>query len=349
MTDLKKNVAGAVTKLIPGPSKAPQSGIVLPSPIRIWTPEQIWAPIPPAAYTIDGILRQANLALVTAFGSSLKTWLLVDAVVAVATGTDFLGRFACGCPGESLILDWESGQEELRRRLQLVSRGRGLVGPVPGVSFVTMPDLYFTSPRFEEELTSLARGKRLVAFDSLAAGSVGVDENDARFATGLQSCKRVAEATGAAMLVLHHAKKTSGDGPGDERMAVRGTGAIFAAADAVLNLRRRRDDEDDDFVVTQSKARGGRRVDAFRIRIEDAQNGGAVVVASDVAEAPKSMSAGASILRALAGAGAPSKSELVRMVGARRSGVLAEIARLEAEGFIVQHEGRLRLASEVSE
>lgn len=326
---------------------------------RIWSPEEIYAPIAPPVYVIEPLLRRANLALVVAFGSSLKTWKMIAATTSIATGQSFLERFACPNPGPVLIVDWESGDEELRRRLQADARARGLDGPVPNVAFVTMPELFFTSKDFESELEKLAEGRAAIFFDSLAAGSVDVEENDARFAQGLQICKRVATRTGTSFVVLHHARKDGGE-DADERQSVRGTGAIFAAADVVLSLKRPRKGVEDSFIVRQTKSRGSKRVDPFLLRVEDLPNGGVRTYATDIDEAAE---ASADDIDAAAGAFARAKRAILYLLGSQRdlssanavcrrvkgtkSTKLDALRELQEDGLVVVHDGSFRLASEV--
>lgn len=350
--------------LPPLSSVPPPSGqqVVPPERYKIWTPTEIYAPIPPPEYVIAPLLRKANLALVVAFGSSLKTWAMVNAATAVATGTRFLDRFECPVAGETLIVDWESGDEELRRRLQADAVARAVPMPVPGVTFVTMPNLFFTSDDFEVEITKLAEGKKLVQLDSLAAGSTDVEENDARFAQPLQVMKRVATKTGTSFVLLHHSRKEGPEGVGDERQSVRGSGAIFAAADVVLSLRRPKKGPDGAFEVRQTKARGGKAVDPFLLRVEDLEEGGTRTYATELlGEDDPELAAQetrtnletlervkAQIIHALAARhDLRSKNGIADVVRARKATFLAAFGELELSQIVVKHEGCFRLRSEV--
>jgi hypothetical protein len=241
--------------------------------------------------------------------------------------------------------------------LQADARAQGLVGPVAGVTFITMPDLFFTSEDFEAELEKIATGKALVQFDSLAAGSVDVEENDARFAQGLQVCKRVATRTGTAFVVLHHSRK-DGVEDSDERQSVGGTGAIFAAADVVLSLRRPKKGPEDAFVVRQTKSRGGRRVDPFVLRVEDLAGGGVRTYATDLDdeqdEAASDVTANAfdrakRAIVILLGEqkDLTSANAVCNRVRGTKSLKLAALRELQETGLVVVHDGCLRLASEV--
>jgi hypothetical protein len=324
---------------------------------NVTTAAQIWAPIPDVPFLVDGLLREGNLALLVAYGASLKTWQAIALQLSIATASRFLDRFdVCGS-GSTLFVDWESGDHELRRRYQGCASAMGLSGPVEGVELLTMPSFHFTSPDFEARAMKLAEGRKLVIFDSLAAGSFGVDENTAQFAAPLQVLKKVAEKTGAICLVLHHAKKRGNGegGPVDEREMVRGSGAIFAAADVVLALAREEGSDADAFVCKQVKARNGKRIEPFVLRVEDVAGGGVKVFATDFATPDADAHGDAlerakrAVLRLLSRErDLRSKSELARRVQGRKGTVLAAIAELEERSLIAVHAGAYRLTSEVS-
>ena len=332
-------------------SIAPEPPKPIAPPLKIWSPAEIWAPLPPPDYVVGGILVRSAVAMICATGSSLKTWALADLAIATATGTPWLGRFPCKL-GPTLIVDWESGDYELRRRLQRIAAGRGLVGPVQGVEFITMPSLFFGSSDFPAHMVSLAKERSLIQFDSLAAGSAGADENDARFAHGLNVLKAIATETGCTFVVLHHSRKAqSGPGMVDAREMPRGTGALFAAVDVVLQLTRASDDA---FRVEQTKARGGKAVDPFILRVDDVGEGASLVRALDPeAEDAGRMSepleqAKARVLRVLAAHhDLQSKNEVFRRAKGTKGTVLEAIDELVERKLIQIVDGCFRLASEV--
>jgi hypothetical protein len=258
---------------------APQDATSPQARINILDADAIWAPLPEPVYITSQILQASNLTELVAYGSSGKSWMGAELCVAVAAGVKAFDRFDTK-QGSTLYIDWESGSFEMRRRFQLVSRGRDIEGPVPGVFLTSMPQLYMTSADFEEQVMRLADGRSLLVFDTLKAGSPGIDENSSDMRFGLDAIKRVTERTGCAALVLMHSKKVSGSITSiDPREAGRGSSAIFDAGDAVLHVIYQ---EGKPLLVQQTKGRGGKFVDPFSVSIVDAENGGVRVVGADV-------------------------------------------------------------------
>lgn len=255
----------------PEPAEEPTTGW------HIWTADEIYAPLPPIDWIVEGIIPKGSVGLIVAYGSSLKSWAELDLIDAIPTGRKWLGRFPCK-PGAALMIDFEAGSYEVRRRLQRIARGGGLERN-DGVRFISFPPSFLNDEAFFVELLKLAADYVVITIDTLSAGSPGVDENDARFAVPLYKLKKVAEATGCAFVVLHHTRKSK-DGE-DDRETTRGTSAIFNALDFELKLFRSKDNEES-FVCKQTKARGSKKVEPFVITVVDTGIDASQVLAADI-------------------------------------------------------------------
>lgn len=187
-------------------------------------------PLPPAVYTIAPIVPEATLGVIVAKGSSLKTWLVLSMLSAVARGQPWLGHFPC-CHAPAMLVDFESGRDIIHERVQYLR-----THDAPQLGIASFPNARIDDMKFWIALAKivLARGVKLVAIDSFAAGATGVDENDAKSADPLHYAARFIEATRCAVVLIHHAKK--GGESGDERDMVRGSGAIFGAADWIYTM-----------------------------------------------------------------------------------------------------------------
>lgn len=179
-------------------------------------------PVEPPTYLVHGHIPIETVGMFVALGSSLKTWAALDIALAVATGRPWLGKFGVR-QGRALIVDYESGDYELRRRAQRVLKA----GASPDLGVWASPDVYVDDPALWSRLEA-AGPLSLVVIDSLAAGSPASDENEKIAALPLAFAAAFTNRTGASVLFIHHAKKTEG---GDDRNIGRGSGAIYAACD----------------------------------------------------------------------------------------------------------------------
>jgi hypothetical protein len=334
----------------PAPTDRPEQAE--PPGFRVWTPEEIWAELEPPAYFMDGLLIRGALALIVAYGSSLKTWMAEDAALSVATGEKWLGRFKTE-QAEALHIDFEIGDYEVRRRAHRIARGRELATPIPGFAFVSMPALTLASDDFFTTLRPLADRYKFIVIDSLSAASGGIDENDARFAVSLYRLKAIAAETGAVVLVIHHSRKGGGEDT-DPREMVRGSSAIFNACDVVLQMTRASEGA---FTVRQTKSRGGPAVEPFVVRIEDTPEGGSVMVARDPGQAEAANTSRAmtkakreALLVLAAEKDLRSKEAVYRRIHGTKTVKLNALAELLEEGLVtLTPEGTYRLTSEVGQ
>lgn len=240
-----------------------------PAVFALLNTAEIFAELAPPSYVVDQIVRRASLTEIVAYGSSGKSWMAIDMLVSVASGTPWLERFECKA-GRAVYLDYENGTYEMRRRIQAVANARR-VKP-EHLALASMPAVYMSdSNKFAAAVKPLAETAAVVIIDTLRAASPTVDENDSRIRIGLDGARRIAEQTGCAFVILIHAKKTSGNLTAiDAREAGRGSSAIFDAADAVFHVTYA---QDKPLAVQQTKARLGMGTAPFTVQIEDVAGG----------------------------------------------------------------------------
>lgn len=221
------------------------------------------APLPPLSYLIDTLIVRGEVAMLVAHGGSLKTWVAFSLGLAVATGRPWLGRFAVG-RGRAAIIDFESGDYEVRRRLKLLGARDEDVGS--GLIWSSYPAAKLTDTETWIALAGL--NLELLIVDSFNAANPGEDENDARAALLLQCAGKFANATGTTVIVIHHARKGAG---GDAREVVRGSTAIFAACDRIFGFfeTEARDGGVVTSIVRSVKDGAGRRPSEFQVELSD--------------------------------------------------------------------------------
>lgn len=234
---------------------------------EVWSPERIWAPLEPADWLVEGLVLRGSLTGFVAYGSSLKTWLIAHLCLALAAGSDFLGRPVKQSP--SILIDYEMGAWEVRRRVHKLAIGHDLEPPPEAFAFATMPSASLLDDRWYDAFERLFETYRFVALDSLAAAGGGADENDQRAAAPLQRIKRILERVDGTCGVIHHYRKGSKDKSDDPRELVRGSSAIFAAFDALYGLSKSRNGS----LLVASKFRGGPAPDPLLIRVTDVGQG----------------------------------------------------------------------------
>jgi len=231
----------------------------------------IFAPLPPVRWLCQALdLAPGAPALFAGYGYSGKTVAAQEFALAVATGTPAWGRFPVR-QGRVLHIDYEQGSYLTRLRYQRLARARG-VDPASlagRLEVEPLPAWYLDGGDAYEQLVRRCEGVDLVIVDSFRAACPRTDENSSDARVPLDVLGRISEATGAAPLALHHARKPTKDAQGGARMSVRGSGALYDACGTVLVFAGEKGKA---VTVSHEKARiTGRPCADFGLWIEDVE------------------------------------------------------------------------------
>lgn len=207
---------------------------------------EIPAELPPPAHVSERLhLAPGRPSCLVGYAGAGKTLLAADLAQAVSapegSGATFWGGLTVDRHGKVLMLDFEVGEYLTRQRLLRLATGRwgNLKDWAGRLSFSCFPRWSLVAPSAEERLIATLRGHVLCVIDSLAAITPGIDENSKEMADYMALLTRASEATGCAILVLHHEGKPPQDGPRAAHLRGRGSSAIqgiWASQWAVTSL-----------------------------------------------------------------------------------------------------------------
>lgn len=185
-------------------------------------------PQPPIEWIIDDLVASETLAMFYGDAGCGKTWLLLYAMVCIATGQEFVGKKTK--QGAVLLIDEESGKHRLSRRFQKIAANleAGKDTPVFSISMkgVDLKDFSIMQSLLE---FICENNIKLIVLDALMDLIPGADENSVKeVQPAFQNCKKIIEQTGATFVFIHHSKK---DGKN-----FRGTSSIKGAVDLMVNV-----------------------------------------------------------------------------------------------------------------
>ena len=224
-----------------------------------------YRPRPALEYAVSGLLPLPSLSVVYGAPGTLKTMLVMDLMVCVVGGKLWLppapwAESPCAPfqtrTSPAVWIDFDNGRRRTDERFEALARQRNLPSSAP-LAYYSMPSPWLdaTDPA---EINALAirvrdRQARLVVIDNLGAVSGKADENSADMAAVLGGFRRLAEDTGAAVILIHHQRKSNGY-TGRSGDALRGHSSIEAAIDLALLVER--DGQADLLTVKPTKVRG---------------------------------------------------------------------------------------------
>lgn len=184
---------------------------------------------------VDGLMAKGTLGLLVAPDGVGKTFAAVALSCSIATGERFLGH-AVRQPGPVLYLASEGAESIRPRALAWAVHHERDAAEVDAVHLSTMEagGLALLNPAdtqaIIDDIDRLGIRPAMVVVDTLAMGGGLEDENNnGQMGILMANLRRLAEATGAFVLMVHHASKDNAKNP-------RGASALRAACSTVLVL-----------------------------------------------------------------------------------------------------------------
>ena len=202
-------------------------------------------PGPEHEWLIKGLITRGETSMVAGPSKSGKSFLVLDISLAIARGTSWMGRKSLQ---GGVVYQAGEGARGIKKRLRAYRKHHGLTS-ADDIPFVLLParlDLYNSSDHtdaFIDEVmhwsSTFAVPLELIVIDTWATATPGANENDGKdVSIVLERCARIALATGAAVLLVHH---MNADGA-----KVRGHTSILANLENVLIVKPLEAMHDDD-------------------------------------------------------------------------------------------------------
>ena len=199
---------------------------------------------PPIDWIIDKLFSVGSLSLVVGAPGSKKTYSMLSAGVCVALGKPWLGMTVK--QSDVLIIDEESGERRLARRLSEVIRGE-LGDEKTPLRYVSLAGFNLQEPKHVEELKTLIAvcQAKFIVIDALADIMPGADENLVRDVIPVfLALRKVADETHSAIALIHHNNKQGN---------YRGSTAISGAVDLLLQVDSKQSTSTVDFSTIKAR------------------------------------------------------------------------------------------------
>jgi hypothetical protein len=229
-----------------------------PDPWQIFTLADAFAPREPLVWIVDEMISAGSLNIFYGAPGTLKSLLLADMAVCVASGQRWLtapdgSGGMTTAPAAVMWLDFDNGQRRTHERFAALARSHKLNNATP-IYYVSMPDPTLVTSD-TDSIRALAarildRNIGLVIIDNLGVIIGDADENSPDMHQPMAGLRWLAE-TGPAVIVVHHQRKSNGlttrKGEG-----LRGHSSIEGKLDLSIEISR----EDNLVTVSPAKERG---------------------------------------------------------------------------------------------
>lgn len=207
-------------------------------PLRVARAHQLEERTPERRWLIEGLWCDEAVGIVGGEPKCGKSFLALDIAVAVASGAPCLKRYAVHRPGRVLLHAAEDAPHIVRQRLEGIARHSGHTLDDLDILVVTEPSIRLDLDDEAHRLmvTVEKHGPRLLILDPFVRLH-RIDENDSGQVARVLGCLReLQRRTHCAILLVHHARKSSGrQRPGQN---LRGSSEFHAWGDSNLYLRR---------------------------------------------------------------------------------------------------------------
>ncbi len=186
----------------------------------------------PPTWLVEDVLPATELAVVYGEPGCGKSFLVLDLARAIVTGNPWRG-LAVRRGRVVYVAAEASGGVRLRLRALAAHLGVDLQTDLGGLGIVAAaPNLLTDDDQALAAAIELAGGAALIIIDTLAQATPGANENAGEdMGAALGRCRRLHEATGAAILLVHHSGKDASKG-------ARGWSGLRGAVDAEIEVSR---------------------------------------------------------------------------------------------------------------
>jgi hypothetical protein len=215
-------------------------------------------------WLIEGLVEDHQTTSIYGDGEVGKSWQLIAAMVSLASGEEIIPGWRPTRRGRGLLLDWETDQETINRRVRMICRGAGI--PYVPIDYVAcdgplVDQMEWLLERVQEDDIDL------IGVDSVEAAMQGSRSDGADLNDAAGKVNQVLRKLGRSAILVDHVNAI---GAASSGLAGKAYGSIFKRNWVRMSyeLKRVHEGSDDEkhLGVYCTKRNNGSRFDAFGLR-----------------------------------------------------------------------------------
>lgn len=215
-------------------------------------------------WLIEGLVEERQTTSLYGDGEVGKSWQAIAALVSLVSGEEIVPGWRPTRRGRGILLDWETDQETINRRVRMICRGAGI--PYVPIDYVACD-----GPLVEQVEWLLERVQQdqidLIVVDSVEAAMQGSRSDGADLNDAAGKVNQVLRKLGRAALLVDHVNAINAASNG---LAGKAYGSIFKRNWVRMSYELKRahegGDGDKHLGVYCTKRNNGSRFDAFGLR-----------------------------------------------------------------------------------
>ncbi len=231
----------------------------------------------PVDWLVNGLFSVGSSGWIGAEPKVGKSFLVLELVYCLATGTPFLGQFAIPTPRRVIYIQEEDPEQRVLRRFNQLLRGTaGRTAPADtNLRYAIRTGFKLDVPAWLIRLRAdllLAPADICVldVFQRIHTKSENDQQQMAEVLEGLNALSR--EFPGLAFLLVHHNRKPQAGNEARANQMLRGSGVLAGWGECSLFLRKSKAGKNRAYVQPESK--DAPELEEFMVVLEDTPNGG---------------------------------------------------------------------------
>jgi hypothetical protein len=245
---------------------------------------------PRTPWLVRGLVVEGGVIILGGAPKTGKSWLLTELAIAVCSGTPALGKYATGEKRTAAYFYAEDIAQSVQSHIAALCHGRGDPVDVLRGLHVQPRGRFLDVTRDDECALIVASCRQIGKVDLLCLEPLrdlhsGVENDSDAMAPVMKRLRVIGEIVArgqgspCTVAVAHHAKKTTDTPVARAGEGLRGSGAIFGSADAVIELMNPGGNGEDEITAhVKVTLRGARAAAPFdlALKIDDGPDGTAV-------------------------------------------------------------------------
>ncbi len=238
--------------------------------------------VPPAISLISNILHRGECMILGGPPNIGKTWVAMDMMMGISSGTEFASRFPC-TQAPVLFIDEEGSKRVDHKRFSMLLEGREESAAEYPIYTKISSGIRLDDERGRVSLARLIERYRpgAIFLDSLVRVHGGNESDNRQMAELFRLVRQLQEVYQTSFIFTHHIRKPSKESQDDPIWMLRGASDIQGFPDSILvGLPT---DDSQEIRMVHTKMRDGERLDPFLLRVV-VNDGRATVAYREVAD-----------------------------------------------------------------